>query len=268
MKSLSRVLAAALILIATGSAMADEERIDQSNPTKIYTFAGGGLKYTSYTNGESMWEMRTVANIGLSDNDMVLAELGYGFHSGDKVEGSNERLTNARARWFHLFDMNDDLAWGYRGWGTQVDLQLAGKLKGTDGQNVLSVGVLPAFGLGEKWSLYLPVNLVNSWDKGFEKYNGMGIGVSPLLIYLAGDDWWRGAYVSFWPNYIRFFSGELKGDGSGNFDLNFGGEITPTVFWMSTLQKNFDKNLRSFRPGEDTGLTNDWNVFFQVTTYF
>ncbi len=265
---LAVAMAVTLLWSTAGGVMAAEERIDQSNPIKIYTYAGGGIKYTDYTNSESMWEMRAVANIGLSDNDMVLAEFGYGFHSGDKVEGRDNDLTNGRARWFHLFDMDDEREWGYRGWGTQIDLQVAGGLKGTDGQNVLAIGALPAFGLGGKWSLYLPVNLVNSWDKRFKNYNGLGIGFSPLLIYLAGDDWWRGAFVSFWPTYTRFISEKLSGEGSGNFDLNVGGEITPTVFWMATLQKNFDKNLRSYKRDSDSGLTNDWNLFFQMTTYF
>ena len=59
-----------------------EDQIDASDPTKIYTYAGGGVKYTDYTNDESMWEIRATGNLGLSDSDMVMFELGYGWHDG------------------------------------------------------------------------------------------------------------------------------------------------------------------------------------------
>ena len=62
--------------------MAEEERIDASDPTRIYTFTGGGLKYNDYTNNEYMWEARAIGNIGLSDHDSLLFEAGYGWHQG------------------------------------------------------------------------------------------------------------------------------------------------------------------------------------------
>jgi len=68
-----------VLLPALGNA---EDQIDASDPTKIYTYAGGGVKYTDYTNGESMWEIRATGNLGLSDSDMVMFELGYGWHDG------------------------------------------------------------------------------------------------------------------------------------------------------------------------------------------
>ncbi len=257
---------AALLLLTAQAAWA-EEVIDASNPTKIYTYAGPGVKYTDYTNGDSMTEIRATGNLGLSDSDMVMFEVGYGWHDGNSVAGSDNDLTNGRARWFHLFDMDYGKT-GYQGWATQVDLQLAGKLKGTDGQNVLALGGLAAFGLADKWSAYVAVNAVNTWDKRFDRYNGFGIGVAPLLVYSPGDAWWPGAFVQFWPNYTRFVSGELKDEGSGNLDFILGGAITETVMWSATLQKNLDKDLRSFRRGRDTGLKNDWNLFASVTRYF
>ena len=105
------------------------------------------LKTVFSTSVESMTELRATGNLGLSKSDMVLFELGYGWHDGDLVSGDNNDWTNARARWFHLFDMDYSVEQGYRGWGTQVDMQLAGGLKGTDGQNVVSLGGLAGFGL-------------------------------------------------------------------------------------------------------------------------
>ncbi len=255
----------AILALLTGSAWAAEE-IDPSDPTKIYSYAGAGLKYTDYTNDESMTELRAIGNLGLSKSDMVMFEAGYGWHAGDSVPGKNSGATNARVRWFHLFPMQDKPR-GYRGMGTQVDLQLAGELKGTDGQNVLSVGGLGAFGIGPSWNAYLAVNLVNSWDKKFENYNGAGISVAPLFVFLPGN-WWEGAYLQIWPNWTRFFSGNLDGEGSFNLDLVTGGPITKTVMWTVTYQSNHKLDLMTYRRGRDTGLKNDWNVFFNVTSYF
>ena len=86
--------------------MADENKIDASDPTKIYTFMGGGLKYNKYTNDEYMWEMRAIGNIGLSENDMLLFEAGYGWHPGDQEQDTENGITNSRLRWFHLFEMD------------------------------------------------------------------------------------------------------------------------------------------------------------------
>lgn len=255
------------VATAPNRGSAEDEKIDASDPTKIYTYAGGGLKYTDYTNGENMWELRATGNVGLSESDMVLFELGYGWHSGNKVPGSNSGLTNGRARWFHLFPMDNMVVSGYRGMGTQVDLQLAGDLKGTDGQNTLALGWLGAFSISEDWKFYLPVNFANTWDKRFERWNGAGLGVAPLFVYSPAN-WWKGAYLQIWPTYTYFFTGELEGDGSGNLDLIAGGEITSTLLWSVTFQQNFDVDLNTFRRGRDTGLKNDWNIFANVTTYF
>lgn len=245
-----------------------EEVIDASDPTKIYTYAGGGVKYTDYTNDESMAEVRAIGNIALSNNDMLMFEIGYGWHDGDKVLGHDSAITNGRLRWFHLFDMDYSVTSGYRGWATQIDMQIAGVMKGTDGQNMLSIGALPAFGINEEWSLFVAMNVINSWDKEFKKYNGMGLNVSPLLVYAA--DWWEGSYVQVWPGYTYFVSGEL-GDsetGSGNLDITTGGAITDTVMWSLTYQKNFDVSLKSYKRDIDSGLNNDQNIFFSVTSYF
>jgi hypothetical protein len=257
---------AVVSLLAMASPLYAEEDIDASDPTKIYSYAGLGVKYTDYTNDETMTEMRAVGNIGLSLQDMLLFEVGYGWHNGDKVPGSDNALTNGRLRWFHVFEMDYSVVNGFRGWATQVDLQIAGKLKGTDGQNILSVGALPVFGISTSWSFFLPMNIVNNWDKEFTKYNGFGLNVSPLLVYTP--NWWDGSYIQIWPGYTYFISGELKKEGSGNLDITTGGAITDTLWWALTYQKNFDVNLSTFKHGAETGLNNDQNIFLNITTYF
>ena len=258
-----------LVLVSLGlflPSLHAEETIDASDPTRVYTYAGAGIKYTDYTNDETMIEMRTIGNVGLSENDMLFFEVGYGWHDGDRIAGDNSALTNGRLRWFHLFEMDYSVTNGYRGMATQIDLQIAGSLKGTDGQNTLSIGILPAFGINEKWSFFLPVNVVNSWDKEFRNYNGFGLNVSPLLVYVP--DWWDGSYVQIWPGYTYFVNGDLKKEGSGNLDITTGGAITDTVWWSLVYQKNFDVDLKSFRRGADTGLNSDQNIFLNITTYF
>jgi len=257
-----------LINYAIASAsMANDDRIDATDPTKIYTFMGGGLKYNEYTNGEYMWETRLIGNIGLGKDDMLLFEAGYGWHQGDQAPGKNSGLTNSRLRWFHLFEMNYELEQGYRGFGLQVDAQLAGSLKGTDGQNQILFGVMPVFALGGNWNLYSMFMVANTWDKGWEYWNGIGPSITAQFIY-DNENWWPGAQVRLIPTYTYFMTGELEDEGSGNLEINVGGEFTPTVMWDITAQKNFDVDLHSFRRGPSEELENDWNMFFNVTSYF
>lgn len=260
------ILLMCISLLCMITAQAAEQKIDPSDPTNISSNAGVGVKYTDYTNNESMTELRATGNLGLSKNDMVVFEIGYGRHSGDRVPGDNSGFTNSRVRWFHLFKMQPKPV-GYRGMGTQVDVQFAGSLKGTDGQNVVSLGGLAAYGLSEQWSAYAAVNLVNTWDKSFKNHNGMGLSLAPLFVYTPSN-WWDGAYLQIWPNWTRFFSGTLDGEGSFALDLTTGGPITKTVMWSLAYQSNHQLDLRTFRRGVNTGLKNDWNAFFSVTSYF
>ena len=69
-----------------------------------------------------------------------------------------------------------------------------------------------------------------------------------------------------WPNYTGFVSGTLQNQGSGNIDINLGGSITPSMIRAVTLHKNVDIELRSYRRGPDTGLTNDYNIFFNINS--
>ncbi len=253
--------------VIASASLANEARIDATDPTKIYTFLGGGLKYNDYTNGEYMWETRLIGNIGLGKDDMLLFEAGYGWHQGDQAPGKDSGLTNSRLRWFHLFEMNYDLEQGYRGFGLQLDAQLAGSIKGTDGQNQILFGVMPVFALGGNWNLYAMLMLANTWDKGWEYWNGIGPSVAAQFIY-DNDDWWPGAQVRLTPTYTYFVAGELEDEGSGNLEINVGGGFTPTVMWDVTAQKNFDVDLRSFSRDPSEELENDWNIFFNVTSYF
>ena len=247
-----------------------EQTIDASDPTKIYTYMGVGPKYNRYTNTDYMWELRAIGNVGLTDHDMILFEFGYGSHDGDFALANEKEdgFTNARLRYFHTFEMNYDLERGYRGLGLQVDCQLAGQLRGTDGQNQLMIGAMPAFTLADDWNLYLITSLANTWDKGFSKWNGTGASVTSQFIW-DPKGLWPGAQFRIIPTYTYFAAGDLKNDGSGQLELNVGGEFTSTIMWDITFAKNFDVDLNSYTGSKfDTELQNDWNLFFNVTMYF
>ena len=62
--------------------------------------------------------------------------------------------------------------------------------------------------------------------------------------------------------------GEKEGDGSGELEINVGGNFTPIITWDVTAQKNFDKDLNSFRREPSSNLENDWNIFFNTAVYF
>jgi hypothetical protein len=244
-----------------------DEPVDATDPTKIYSFIGAGLKYSEYSNGEHMWEIRATGNVGLTESDMLLFEGGYGKHQGNQAPGSDTGGTRFRFRWFHLFDMNYELERGYRGWGTSVDVQLAGSLKGQNGQNVIIVGGMPTFALGGDWNLYLQLNIANTWDKTFDRWNGIGPGFNAQFIY-SPDHWWPGAQVRIIPGYIYWAAGDFEGDGSGEVEINIGGNFSPKITWDVTAKKNFDKDLKSLRREPDNNLENDWNVFLNSSFYF
>ena len=262
-----RSVCSLIVLVPLVGLPAEEREIDASDPTRIYTYLGGGVKHTDYTNGETMTELRVIGNVGLSDSDMILFEAGYGWHDGDLVPGPNDDWTNVRLRYFHLLAMDYDLVRGYRGMGLQFDMQLAGLLKGTDGQNLLAVGILPTYALGEEWTLYLFLNGLGAWDKRFEAFNGLGVSVGPKLTF-STERWWPGAQVNVYPEYRYFLTGTLEDEGSGILEINVGGEFTPTLMWDITGSWYFDVYLNSFRRGPDTGLEGDFDVFFNVTSYF
>ena len=245
------------------------EEIDASDPTKIYSYAGPGYKFTEFTNGDELNELRVIGNLGLSDSDMVLFEFGYGSYSGTVLPGEKkDGFTNARARWFHLFGMDYSVLSGYRGWATQIDLQLEGDVKGTTGSNTLALGALPAFGINADWAFYLPVNYVSTWGEDFKDHQGHGLSVAPMAAYAPAEGPWPGFFVQIWPSYTRYFSGDLKSEGGANVDLTIGGTPVEAVVVTATFQRNFDKDFRGFRRAGGPAGANDWNLFVSASFYF
>ncbi len=175
-------------------------------------------------------------------------------------------MTDGRVRWFHIFSM-DYGKMGYRGWATQIDAQFQGSLKGTNGSNNLSLGGVAAYGLSPNWSLFLMGNLVNNWNKDFKDHQGVGLNLSPLLVY-KNDKWWDGAYVRLWPTYTRFVSGKLDNSGGATMQISVGGRITPTKTWVVVVRKNYDKDLNGLKNVNDSVLVADWDILVSLSTFF
>jgi hypothetical protein len=239
-----------------------KQQIDASDPTQIVTFLGAGPKVTRYTDDANINEIRVSGTFGIGKKDMLIFETGYGHHTAEHESG----LTNTQVRHFHLFKMDNEIKRGYRGWGSSIDLNLAGELKGMDGQNSLAIGASPAFALGGDWQLYPIVMLLNSWDKRFAHYNGGGVNFSPLLS--KSFDWWDGSFISIWPQYNRFYWGELSGNGGGQLQLIVGGKFTDTFIWKVIGYEMFDKDFRAFKHDEGFPAKADRALHFRVESYF
>ena len=264
--SLIRALAAALVLMTTAafaeSQKEEPQQIDASDPTRIVTFIGAGPKTTRYTDGSRINEARVTATIGLGAKDMIIAGAGYGRNTADKENG----LTNMQIRHFHLFEMDNTIKKGYRGWGSSIEINLAGSLRGMDGQNLVAVGASPAFALGNDWQLYPIVMMVNSWDKRFGQYNGGGVNLSPMLAKTL--DWWDGAFVTFWPQYNRFFWGNLDGEGGGQLQVTLGGRFTPTLIWRLQGFTMFNKYFQGYKNEIGFAPRPQYSAFFRLESYF
>ncbi|MEH6551747.1 MAG: hypothetical protein V7711_08355 [Pseudomonadales bacterium] len=265
MKKIASILALALC----ASPVISEESIDASDPTKIYSYVGPGYKYTEYSNGDNLQEARVIGNLGLGNSDMVLFEIGYGTYNGTLAEGEKEDgTTNGRARWFHLFNMDYSVLSGYRGLATQIDLQFEGSVKGTKGSNTVALGAMPAFGINENWSFFLPINYVSTWGEDFKDHQGHGISIAPMASYAPAEGLWPGFFLQLWPSYTRYVSGDLEGEGGANLDVTVGGSITQKILVTGTFQQNFDKDLKLFNPSTGSSGPNDWNIFLAVNFYF
>jgi len=248
-------------LAMAGNETTAPPRIDASDPTRIVSFIGIGPKVTRFTDGSNISELRLSGTLSIGKKDMVTIEAGYGRHDGENENG----IASTQLRHFHLFQM-DQVERGYRGWGSSIDLNLAGSLKGMDGQNTLGLGASPAFALGGGWQLYPITMLLNSWDKKFSRYNGGGINLSPLLAKRL--EWWDGAFLIIWPQYNRFYWGALKGNGGGRLQLTLGGKFTETLIWKLTYDDMFDKYFRAYTSEDGFDEKADRAMFFRVESYF
>ncbi len=142
---------------------------DPSDPTRIDARIGAGYKYTDFTGGANINEIRAKVALILGSSGMFVADVGVG-KLNDNPSGEDETgLTDGRYRYFHLGPM-DFKKMGYRGWGVSAELQTQGAIEGTDGSNLIAVGGIWSFATSKTLSIF--PNLIGSavWSKNFDNY--------------------------------------------------------------------------------------------------
>lgn len=248
---------------------APNKKIDASDPTRIVTFTGLGPRYTEYIDKTTITEAHLSLTMGLGLKDMMTLETGYGRYSGKYADHpSKTGMTATEFRYFHLFDMDYKVAKGYRGWGSSLQVNIAGTLPGTDGQNIVGLGASPAFAFGGGMVLYPIMMVMNSWDKHFGYYNGGGLNLSPMLAIKFNA--WDGSFVNIWPQYTRYFWGDLgKMDaGGGQLRMVLGGKFSPTWVWRTIGFLPFDKNLMGYSHNGGFDPRGNYSALFRVEKYF
>ena len=237
---------------------------DPSDPTRIDARAGVGYKYTDFTGGASIKEIRAKLALILGKSGMFVADVGVG-KLNDNPNGKDETgLTDGRYRYFHLGPM-DFKKMGYRGWGVSAELQTQGAIEGTDGSNLIAVGGIWSFATSKTLSIF--PNLIGSavWSKNFDNYLG-AVARGDLFITWKPVWIWRGGYLKFKPSYSVGISNDLKGGDSANFEVAVGGMITTNKKWWWDIQgrtfliDELEKEMQG-------PIDSDWSLFVSVT-YF
>ena len=241
-----------------------EQIPDPSDPTQIDARLGAGYKYTDFTGGGSINEIRAKVALLLGKSGMFIADVGVG-KLNDNPNGENETgLTDGRYRYFHLGPM-DHKKMGYRGWGVSAELQTQGAIEGTDGSNLIAVGGIWSFATAKTLSIF--PNLIGSavWSKDFDSYLG-AVARGDLFITWKPVGIWRGGYLKFKPSYSVGVSNVIKGDDSVNLEVAVGGMITTNKKWWWDIQG------RAFATDEleqdlQGSIKADKSVFASVTYY-
>jgi hypothetical protein len=211
-----------------------EQTPDPSDPTRIDARIGAGYKYTDFTGGASINEIRAKVALILGKSGMFVADVGVG-KLNDNPNGEDESgLTDGRYRYFHLGPM-DLKKMGYRGWGVSAELQTQGAIEGTDGSNLIAVGGIWSFATSKTLSIF--PNLIGSavWSKNFDNYLGAVVR-GDLFITWKPVGIWRGGYLKFKPSYSIGVSNDIKGDDSANLEVAVGGMISSNKKWWWDIQ--------------------------------
>ena len=257
-----------LLVSSTGHAQevtdASEQSPDPSDPTRIDTRIGAGYKYTDFTAGASIHELRVKFALILGKSGMFVADVGVGKLNNNPSGDDETGLTDGRYRYFHLGPMDFNKI-GYRGWGMSAELQTQGAIEGTDGSNLIAIGGIWSFATSKRLSIF--PNLIGSavWSNNFDSYLGAVVRAD-LYITWKPEGIWNGGYLKFKPSYSYGVSNDIEGDDSANLEVSVGGMITADKKWW------WDVQARTFVTDElekdlQGSLTADRSVFASFT-YF
>ncbi|MBK1791362.1 hypothetical protein [Persicirhabdus sediminis] len=259
--------AASMLLVGVVTTSGALANYDPSNPASTGSQISATLGYRDFKQGEAMTEMRMNWGLTASPNDVLNFDFGYGWHDGNARGKTDSGLTTTHFSWIHDFGMDTYMSEGYQGLASAFELDLAGRVRGTGGQNVLSFSMIPGFGMADGVSAYMGLGLTSSWDKDFARHNGLGFDIAPSLIFRPYQ-MWQGGYVEVVPRFKSFFTGNLSGETATTLEINTGGNITQTFMWTCGFQKNFNVDLETYRHGRYTSPKNDWRLNLGLTKSF
>ena len=240
---------------------------DPSDPTRTDARLGAGYKYTGYTGGPHMNEVRLKAGLITGSKGIFIADIGVGSLQG-AGESNDSGLTDGRFRYFGLGQMDRSKAYGYRGVGGSVELQTQGQVRGTDGSNSLALGALLAYGAGETLSFYPNLIGAGVWSKDLDDYLGLTLRAD-LIASWKPEFGWPGSYLKLRPSYSHGVTDELEGSGDFYVEAALGGSLTEDRRWWWDLQwrKFYVDDLEDQTRGSNSELTPDWSLFFSVTLF-
>jgi hypothetical protein len=237
---------------------------DPSDPTRIEARTGAGYKYTDFTGGASLHELRAKLALLSGTSGMFVADIGVG-KINDYPYGEDETgLTDGRFRYFHLGPM-DFKKMGYRGWGMSAELQTQGAIPGTDGSNLFAVGGIWSFATTKRLSIF--PNLIGSavWSKDFDSFLGVAAR-GDIFITWKPDGIWDGGYLKLKPSVSYGVSGDIDGSDNASLEFTVGGMISSNKKWWWDVQgrKFLVDELEKEMQGS---IASDWSLFASVT-YF
>ena len=266
-----KLLVVAVITILISSAIqaqevtdADKQTPDPSDPTRIDTRAGAGYKYTDFTGGAVINEIRAKLALLQGTSGMFVVDIGVG-KINDNPNGEDETgLTDGRFRYFHLGPM-DFKKMGYRGWGMSAELQTQGTVPGTDGSNLFAVGAIWSFKTTSTVSIF--PNIIGSavWSNDFDSFLGVAAR-GDLFITWKPEGIWRGGYLKLKPSYSYGVSGDINGSDSASLEVAVGGMLSKDKKWWWDIQG------RGF--GEDEleqeiqgPISSEWSAYVSFTFF-
>lgn len=244
------------------------EDYDPSDPTKIEPRLGLGYKWTDYTRGARMNELRGKLALDLGQDGTFIADLGVGALEGFPVD-DDPALTDGRFRYFKLWTMDRTVQSGYRGWGNSFEIQTQGNVPGTDGSNQIAIGAMWAMGWGKTLSVFPNLIASGFWSRNLDEYLGASARFDLICTYKP-PHLWRGAYVKFKPTFMTGVSGDLSGEQGVLLEAALGGALNrEKTWWLDVTGRWYSENeIDEVTIGRDALLVTDGSVFVSLTHFF
>lgn len=271
---------AALIALALGAwgspALASDESppadagsttYDPSDPTRVDTRGGFGVKNTEYDPSGQLRELRAKIAVQLNPKDLVTIDIGVGKNLNVPGESDEFGLTDVRFRFFRMWNVDRSIVAGWQGWGTSLELQTPGNVPGTDGSGLVALGAMGALGLGSGFSAFLNPIVSTVWTRGFDQHLGIAARFDLFLTYKPGT-LWTGAYFKLKPSVSYGLSDEIQDQGAANLEASVGGAFSRVLWWDIQARTFLEKELDRETEGRESGVADDWSLYLSLTYFF